>query len=202
MDEEQNANLTDRELLILDRKRRANLFNGLTFLIKRECPREAMVFIVKSFGGEVCWEGEGSPIDINEEEDKITRSWTDRCRTKKNVRSGKSLAEFIVPQWICDCANSPEARFDEQLFEKLEMKRPVVFAPGMSMSYVVPLMKVQPSALGGGPRAEIKASASTENAEKRRKDRALRNLKTTLERNRRNERCSYSKALEEREARL
>ena len=77
-DEERNANLSDRQLLILDRKRRANLFNGLTFLIKRECPREAMVFIVKSFGGEVCWEGEGSPIDVDEEKDKITHVIMDR----------------------------------------------------------------------------------------------------------------------------
>ena len=60
---------------------------------------------------------------------------------KKNVRSvacdmpgyGRSEGEKKF------AASSDLARssFQEQLFEKLEMKRPVVFAPGVSMSYVV-----------------------------------------------------------------
>ena len=104
-DEERNANLSDRELLILDRKRRANLFNGLTFLIKRECPREAMVFIVKSFGGEVCWEGEGSPIDVDEEKDKITHVIMDRPLPNDQKPAAEISREFVVPQWVCDCAN-------------------------------------------------------------------------------------------------
>ncbi|CAL6393435.1 unnamed protein product [Bathycoccus prasinos] len=106
---------------------------------------------------------------------------------KKNVRSvacdmpgyGRSEGEKKF------AASSDLARssFQEQLFEKLEMKRPVVFAPGVSMSYVVPLATVKPSALGGVATCEMESGWAVEKAERRRNtERALRYLKTTLER--------------------
>ena len=106
---------------------------------------------------------------------------------KKNVRSvacdmpgyGRSEGE----KKFAGSSDLARSSFQEQLFEKLEMKRPVVFAPGMSMSYVVPLATVKPSALGGVATCEMQSGWAVENAEKRRNtERALRYLKTTLER--------------------
>ena len=38
-----------------------NLFGGLYFFISREVPRESLEFIIRCFGGEIAWQGEGSP---------------------------------------------------------------------------------------------------------------------------------------------
>ena len=77
----------------------ATLFKGMVFFIQREVPRDMMVFIIRSFGGEVCWDGEGSPYD--ESDGGVTHHVCDR------PMEGKMLAqrEYVVPQWICDCAN-------------------------------------------------------------------------------------------------
>jgi hypothetical protein len=111
---------------------------------------------------------------------------------------GNQLAKKNVRSVACDmpgygrsegqkkfAASSDLARstFQEQLFNKLDMKRPVVFAPGLSMSYVVPLATVKPSALGGVATCEMESGWAVEKAERRRNtERALRYLKTTLER--------------------
>ncbi len=40
----------------------ANLFRGLVFYLGREVPREALLLVIRSFGGAVGWQGEGSPL--------------------------------------------------------------------------------------------------------------------------------------------
>ena len=172
-DEERNANLSDRELLILDRKRRANLFNGLTFLIKRECPREAMVFIVKSFGGEVCWEGEGSPIDVDEEKDKITHVIMDRPLPNDQKPAAEISREFVVPQWVCDCANYRILIPTEKYFPG--KKPPPHLSPfvdpeeeGYYPEYLLELMKLQHD-FGVPGRKKLPSSASTDNKKKPKK---------------------------------
>ena len=40
----------------------AALFRGLTFFLAREVPREQLLLVVRAFGGEAGWDGEGSPI--------------------------------------------------------------------------------------------------------------------------------------------
>jgi len=164
MDEERNANLSDRDLLILDRKRRANLFNGLTFLIKRECPREAMVFVVKSFGGEVCWEGEGSPIDVDEEKDKITHVIMDRPLPNDEKPAGETSREFVVPQWVCDCANYRILIPTEKYFPG--KRPPPHLSPfvdpeeeGYYPEYLIELMKLQHN-FGVPGRKKLPASAT------------------------------------------
>ena len=203
MDEEQNANLTDRELLILDRKRRANLFNGLTFLIKRECPREAMVFIVKSFGGEVCWEGEGSPIDINEEKDKITHVIMDRPLPNDEKPNGETSREFIVPQWICDCANHRILISTEKYFPG--KKPPPHLSPfvdpeeeGYYPEYLLELMKLQHD-FGVPGRKKLPSAASTEKKERKKTEEEEEEETHRKELEKEMKGVSYSKSLENEE---
>jgi len=106
---------------------------------------------------------------------------------KKNVRSvacdmpGYGRSEGVKK--FAGSSDLARSSFMEQLFQKLEMVRPVVFAPGISMSYVVPLATVKPSALGGVATCEMRSGWAVEEGDKRRNtERALRYLKTTLER--------------------
>ena len=74
--------------------RRSRLF------INREVPRNMMIFIIKSFGGEVCWDGEGSPFDADDA--RITHVVIDR--PTKNMKLNPKVV-YVQPQWVCDCAN-------------------------------------------------------------------------------------------------
>ena len=78
----------------------AKLFDGLVFFINREVPRDMMIFIIKAFGGEVCWDGEGSPYDADDA--RITHVVIDR--PTKNMKLNPKVV-YIQPQWVCDCAN-------------------------------------------------------------------------------------------------
>jgi len=83
-----------------DAKLRASLFRGLVFFIQRECPRDMMVFLVRSFGGEVCWGGEGSPYD--ERDGGVTHHVCDRPMDEASLDPRR---EYVQPQWVVDCAN-------------------------------------------------------------------------------------------------
>ena len=48
----------------------SSLFRGLVFYLGREVPREALLLVLRAFGGVVGWEGEGSPLA--ERDDAIT----------------------------------------------------------------------------------------------------------------------------------
>ena len=83
-----------------DAKTCASLFKGLVFFLNREVPRDAMVFVIRAFGGEVCWEGEGSPYD--EKDGGVTHHVCDRPMSKDAM---KPQREYVQPQWVVDCAN-------------------------------------------------------------------------------------------------
>jgi pescadillo protein len=59
-----------------------------------------MIFVIKSFGGEVCWDGEGSMYD--KDDSRITHFVIDRPTT--NMKLNPKVV-YIQPQWVCDCAN-------------------------------------------------------------------------------------------------
>jgi len=80
-----------------------SLFKDLKFFISREVPREASVFIVKSFGGDVSWDatvGIGSTFDENDE--SITHQIVDRPSVTNRVIS----RSYVQPQWLFDCVNA------------------------------------------------------------------------------------------------
>jgi len=81
------------------------LFAGLKFFLGREVPREAVVFMIRSVGGEVSWDNSVAPgATFQESDEKITHHISDRTTI-----TDKKLGRFYVqPQWIFDCINRRE----------------------------------------------------------------------------------------------
>merc|ERR1711936_790835 len=80
-----------------------SLFKDMKFYISREVPREASVFLIKCFGGEVSWDptvGIGSTFE--ESEETITYQIIDRPTIVNRVIS----RSYIQPQWLFDCVNA------------------------------------------------------------------------------------------------
>ncbi|XP_047512093.1 pescadillo homolog [Pieris napi] len=79
------------------------LFKGLKFFINREVPREPLVFIIRSFGGEVSWDREhfvGATFD--ETDESITYQIVDRPSMDKQYLS----RYYVQPQWVFDSVNT------------------------------------------------------------------------------------------------
>ena len=45
----------------------ASIFKGLVFYLAREVPQEALLLVIRAFGGTAGWQGEGSPITETDE---------------------------------------------------------------------------------------------------------------------------------------
>jgi pescadillo len=79
------------------------LFSGLTFFLSREVPRESMELCIIAMGGQIGWDGAGSPV--KKESTSITHHIIDRSSlaegdTKFDTR------EYIQPQWVYDSINA------------------------------------------------------------------------------------------------
>jgi len=78
------------------------LFQGLKFFLGREVPREALVFMIRSMGGEVSWCSTAAPgSTFTEEDDRVTHQISDR-ETIPNKKLGRF---YVQPQWIFDSIN-------------------------------------------------------------------------------------------------
>lgn len=76
-----------------------HLFNKVVVFIAREVPREPLMFVIRSFGGTVGWEGEGSPIQ--EHDESITHQVVDRPTQGHRFLT----RQYVQPQWVFDSAN-------------------------------------------------------------------------------------------------
>nr|XP_050859205.1 pescadillo homolog isoform X2 [Vespula vulgaris] len=86
-------------------KKLKTLFKGLKFFLNREVPREPLVFILRSFGGEVSWDKllfVGATFDENDE--TITHQIVDRPSMDKQFLS----RYYVQPQWVFDSVNARE----------------------------------------------------------------------------------------------
>lgn len=45
----------------------ASVFRGLVFFLAREVPQEALLLIIRAFGGNAGWQGHGSPFEEGDE---------------------------------------------------------------------------------------------------------------------------------------
>lgn len=84
-------------------RKRHQLFHNLTFFLSREIPRGYLELIILSYGGKVGWEGQDSPIAM--EDSSITHHIVDRPKLLPTYSKLPKSREFIQPQWILDCAN-------------------------------------------------------------------------------------------------
>jgi len=83
-------------------ERQRKLFTGLKFFLGREVPREPLVFMIRSVGGEVSWCETAAPgSTFKEDDDRVTHQISDRDKIEN-----KKLGRFYVqPQWIFDSIN-------------------------------------------------------------------------------------------------
>lgn len=93
----------DRKKELEAQEKHKKLFEGLKFFLNREVPREALAFIIRSFGGDVSWDKSlciGATYDV-----------TDSCITHQIVdRPGQQTPiigrYYVQPQWVFDCVNA------------------------------------------------------------------------------------------------
>ncbi|CAC5403274.1 PES1 [Mytilus coruscus] len=84
-------------------KKLQNLFKGLKFYLSREVPRETLVFLIRSFGGEVSWCNTVCVgATYSEDDETITHQIVDRTEMPNQYLS----RYYIQPQWVFDCINS------------------------------------------------------------------------------------------------
>ncbi|KAJ1929907.1 mRNA-binding ribosome synthesis protein nop7 [Tieghemiomyces parasiticus] len=97
---------------------RGTLFAGKVFFISREVPRTTLLFLVRSFGGQVGWDATvagGSPFGVDDP--RITYQISDRPNLAHTVLGRK----YVQPQWVADSIN----------FGKL--MEPNLYAPGRAL---------------------------------------------------------------------
>ncbi|KAH0515811.1 Pescadillo-like protein [Microtus ochrogaster] len=103
IDGEMTAQEEGRRKELEAQEKHKKLFEGLKFFLNREVPREALAFIIRSFGGAVSWDKSlciGATYDI-----------TDSCITHQIVdRPGQQTPVigryYVQPQWVFDCVNA------------------------------------------------------------------------------------------------
>eukprot|EP00002_Diphylleia_rotans_P005063 TRINITY_DN1407_c0_g1_i1.p1 TRINITY_DN1407_c0_g1~~TRINITY_DN1407_c0_g1_i1.p1 ORF type:complete len:602 (+),score=165.16 TRINITY_DN1407_c0_g1_i1:68-1873(+) len=77
-----------------------HLFSGVCFFLGRETPIESLVFVIKSFDGQVGWESPGSPYKVDDP--RIKYHIVDR-----NTVAGTYLnRQYVQPQWVFDSINT------------------------------------------------------------------------------------------------
>ncbi|XP_059533016.1 pescadillo homolog [Myotis daubentonii] len=102
-DGETAAQEEERRQELQAQEQQKKLFEGLRFFLNREVPREALAFIVRSFGGDVSWDKSlciGATYDV-----------TDSCITHQIVdRPGQQTPVigrcYVQPQWVFDSVNA------------------------------------------------------------------------------------------------
>eukprot|EP00096_Caligus_rogercresseyi_P009997 TRINITY_DN3510_c0_g1_i1.p1 TRINITY_DN3510_c0_g1~~TRINITY_DN3510_c0_g1_i1.p1 ORF type:complete len:567 (-),score=197.15 TRINITY_DN3510_c0_g1_i1:88-1788(-) len=103
LDEEQ---MSEAKKQADDLKALSSLFKGLKFFINREVPREALVFMIRCFGGEVSWDLLIPGSSFGVEDPSITHQICDRSKESlKDLQVGR---DYIQPQWIFDSINKRE----------------------------------------------------------------------------------------------
>ncbi|XP_064612804.1 pescadillo homolog [Liolophura sinensis] len=94
-------------------KKLQNLFKGFKFYLNREVPRESLVFIIRTFGGEVSWDKSlAVGATYNETDETITHHIIDRPKLMTTYMS----RYYIQPQWVFDSVNARSLAPVEEYF--------------------------------------------------------------------------------------
>ncbi|NP_001080557.1 pescadillo homolog [Xenopus laevis] len=96
LEEEQKRQLQEEE-------KHKSLFVGLKFFLNREVPRDALAFIIRSFGGEVSWDASVCiGATYNSTDPSITHHIVDRPSIQTQIIN----RYYLQPQWVFDCVNA------------------------------------------------------------------------------------------------
>lgn len=101
--DEVTAQEEDRRKELEAQEKHKKLFEGLKFFLNREVPREALAFIIRSFGGDVSWDKSlciGAIYDITDS--GITHQIVDRPGQQTPIIG----RYYVQPQWVFDCVNA------------------------------------------------------------------------------------------------
>uniref|UniRef100_A0A8B9YK89 Pescadillo homolog n=1 Tax=Bos mutus grunniens TaxID=30521 RepID=A0A8B9YK89_BOSMU len=102
-DGEMAAQEEDRRKELEAQEKHKKLFEGLRFFLNREVPREALAFIIRSFGGIVSWDKSlciGATYDVTDP--SITHQIVDRPGQQTPVIG----RYYVQPQWVFDSVNA------------------------------------------------------------------------------------------------
>lgn len=102
-EEDEDSQKAEKNFTLNQLVKLQNLFNGLKFYVCREVPREAVVFVIRCFGGEVSWDKTCFVGATFEESDEtITHQIVDR----EHISNKYMNRYYIQPQWVFDCVNA------------------------------------------------------------------------------------------------
>ncbi|KAJ1074009.1 hypothetical protein K5549_007247 [Capra hircus] len=93
----------DRRKELEAQEKHKKLFEGLKFFLNREVPREALAFVIRSFGGIVSWDKSlciGATYDVTDP--SITHQIVDRPGQQTPVIG----RYYVQPQWVFDSVNA------------------------------------------------------------------------------------------------
>ncbi|XP_055406274.1 pescadillo homolog isoform X2 [Bubalus kerabau] len=79
------------------------LFEGLRFFLNREVPREALAFVIRSFGGIVSWD---KSLCIGATYDVTDRSITHQIVDRPGQQTPVIGRYYVQPQWVFDSVNA------------------------------------------------------------------------------------------------
>lgn len=114
-DPDDPALLDETAKLVKDKQKEMSkfkkLFKGLKFYVSREVPRDTLEFAILSMNGDVAYEVDGNPKDLQ----GVTHVITDR-ETGGLIKERIANCEYIQPQWVFDSINArmllPVSRYD------------------------------------------------------------------------------------------
>ncbi|MEE6514725.1 hypothetical protein FKM82_023060 [Ascaphus truei] len=92
----------ERQKQLQEEEKQKSLFVGLKFFLNREVPREALAFIVRSFGGEVSWD---SSLCIGATYDASDPSITHHIMDRPSIQNQIINRYYVQPQWVFDSVN-------------------------------------------------------------------------------------------------
>ncbi|NP_989410.1 pescadillo homolog [Xenopus tropicalis] len=95
-EEEQKKQLQEEE-------KHKSMFVGLKFFLNREVPRDALAFIIRSFGGEVSWD---ASVCIGATYNSANPSITHHIVDRPSIQTQIINRYYLQPQWVFDCVNA------------------------------------------------------------------------------------------------
>ncbi|XP_066459863.1 pescadillo homolog [Eleutherodactylus coqui] len=86
-----------------EEEKHKTLFVGLKFFLNREVPREALAFVIRSFGGQASWD---SSVGIGATYDSSDTSITHHIVDRPTVEPQIINRYYVQPQWVFDSVNA------------------------------------------------------------------------------------------------